>query len=92
MGPHFKKSGMAMEGLNAITIKTMAKFGPLQNQAIYISSKGFDKGYPNCTFYWIWAIVSKVMGIYVKFYRVQSPNMVMTRDPSCKFRNFSTFA
>ena len=28
------------------------------------------------------------MGIYVKFYHDHSPNMVMSRDPGYKFRNF----
>ena len=48
-----------------------------------------------CDFYWIWATVSKVMGIYVKFglfYHNHSPNMVMSRDSSYKFRKFLTLA
>ena len=32
--------------------------------------------------------MSKVIGIYVKFYYDRSPNMVMTRDPGCKIRKF----
>ena len=32
--------------------------------------------------------MSKVIGIYVKFYYDRSPNMVMSRDPGCKFRKF----
>ena len=31
--------------------------------------------------------MSKVMGIYVKFYHDHSPNMVMSRDPGYKFQN-----
>ena len=55
-------------------------------------SKGFDESYPKCTFYWIWATVSKVMGIYVKIYCDHSPNIVMSRDPSCKLWKFLFFA
>ena len=33
--------------------------------------------------------MSKIMCIYVKFYHVHSPNIVMTHDPSCI--NFETF-
>ena len=32
--------------------------------------------------------MSKVMCIYVKFYHDHSPNMVISRDPGCKFRKF----
>ena len=49
-------------------------------QNIY-SSKDFDESYPKCNFYSIWAIVSKVMGIYVKFYQDHLPNKVTLRDP-----------
>ena len=28
------------------------------------------------------------MGIYVKFYHDHSPNMVMSRNPGCKYENF----
>ena len=43
-------------------------------------------------FYWIQAILSKVMGIYVKFYHDHSPNMVMSCDPGCKFWKLLFFA
>ena len=45
----------------------MGKCGPQQNLAKYISSKGFMRAIQKCNFYWIWATVSKVMTIYVKF-------------------------
>ena len=32
--------------------------------------------------------MSKVMGIYVKFYHDHSPNMVMSRDPGCNLEKF----
>ena len=32
--------------------------------------------------------MSNVMGIYVKFHRDHSQNMVMSRDPSTNFQNF----
>ena len=32
------------------------------------------------------------MGIYVKFYRDQALNMVMSRDPGYNFRKFLFFA
>ena len=35
--------------------------------------------------------MSKVRGIYVKFYNDHSLNMVMSRDPGCKFRKFLIF-
>ena len=31
------------------------------------------------------------MGIYVKFYHNHSTNMVMSRDPGCKFQKFLFF-
>ena len=36
--------------------------------------------------------MSKVMGIYVNFTKNHSPNMVMSRDPGFKFREFLFFA
>ena len=35
--------------------------------------------------------MSKVMGIFVKFYHDHSPNMVMSLNPGCKFRNIFYF-
>ena len=34
---------------------------------IYIVRKVLKRAIQKCNFYWIWATVSKVMGIYVKF-------------------------
>ena len=45
--------------------KTMEKCRET-NQIVY-HSKGIDESYKKCNFYWIWATMSKVMGIYVKF-------------------------
>ena len=55
---------------------------------IHIIQKDLMRDIQKCNFYWIWAIVSKVMGIYVKFYHGQSPNMVMSCDPGSKCRFF----
>ena len=73
---------------NDVINKTMAKFGHPGNQTNYLSFERFDKSYPKCTFYWIWAIVSKVMGIYVKFWFVLPCTLIkydMSCDLSCKF-------
>ena len=45
----------------------MGKCGPRRNQTNIYRSKDFDESYSKCSFYWIWATVSKVMGVYVKF-------------------------
>ena len=66
--------------------------GKMQTSAepnkIYINRKDLMRAIQKCNFYWIWATVSKVMGIYVKFYHDQSPNIVMSCDPGSKFRKF----
>ena len=46
----------------------MRKCGPLRNQTKYISFERFWwELFKNVIFNWIWATVTKVMGIYVKF-------------------------
>ena len=54
--------------------KTMAEFGPLQNQTIK---------------HRIYRSIYKNFG---SFYHAHLPNMVMSRDPRCKFRIFFYFA
>ena len=65
--------------------KTMENNGKMRTSMepnkIYIVRKDLMKVIQKCNFYWIWATVSKVMGIYVKFYHDHSPNMVLSRDP-----------
>ena len=56
---------------------------------LYITRKVLMRAIQKCTFYWIWTTMSKVMGIYVKFwhfYDAHSLNMAMSRDPRSKFR------
>ena len=90
---HIRKNDVIMMSLP----KTIEKFGPPRNQTNYISFERYwlIRAIRECTFYWIWATVSKVMGIFVKFwcffYDDRSPNMVMSRDPRCKFWNFFLF-
>ena len=58
------------------------KCGPPWNQTKYISFETiWWKLSKNVTFIEFWATVSKVMGIYVKFYHDHSPNMVLSLDP-----------
>ena len=40
---------------------------------IYIVGKVLMRAIQKCNFYWIWAFVSKVMGIYVKFTKTTHP-------------------
>ena len=69
--------------------KTIEKFGLPRNQTkVYVIRKGLITANQKCIFCWIWATVSKVMGIYVKFYHDQQPNMVRSRDSGCKFPKF----
>ena len=78
---------------NDVITKKMAKFGfPRKPKKLYIIRKVFMKAIQKCTLYWIWIIVSKVMGIVVQFwlsYDARSPNMVMSRTPKCRFRKYS---
>ena len=53
----------------------------MEPNKIYIVRKDLIKVIQKCNFYWIWATVSKVMAIYVKFYHDHSPNMVLSCDP-----------
>ena len=53
---------------------------------IYIVRKVLMRAIQKCNIFLIWATVSKVMGIYVKFYLDHSPNVVISRDPGYKFR------
>ena len=47
---------------------TMENVDLRETKQIIYHSKGIDESYPKCTFYWIWVTMSKVMGIYVKFW------------------------
>ena len=61
---------------------------------LYIVRKVLMRGTQKCRFYWIWAFMSKVMGIFVTFwhfYDARSPNMAMSRDPRRKFRKILFF-
>ena len=68
--------------------KNNGKCRPPQNQTKYISFERIWWKLSKNVTYWIWATVSKVMGIYVKFYHDQSPNIVMSCDPGSNFRKF----
>ena len=76
--------------------KTMENIGKMRTCAepnkIYIVRIVLLRAIQKYNFYWTWATVSKVIGIYVKFYHDQSLNMVMSRDPGYKFRKFLFFA
>ena len=50
---------------NHVITKTMTKFGPPRNPLNYISFESrLTTGIEKCSFYWIWATMSKVMGIF----------------------------
>ena len=56
---------------------------------LYIIRKVLMRAIQKCIFYWIWVTMSKVIGIYVKFwhfYDARYPNMAMSSDPRSKFR------
>ena len=58
---------------------------------LFINRKVLMRAIQKCTSYWIWATISKVVGILLNFgifYNARSPNMVMSRDPRSKFRKF----
>ena len=61
-----------------------------KKQTNYISSKGFDKAIQKFAFYWIWAIVSKVMSIMSNFavYTHQIWSCHMTQVTIKKKNNF----
>ena len=53
----------------------------MEPNKIYIIRKDLMKVIQKCNFYFIWATVSNVMGIYVKFYPDHLSIMVLSRDP-----------
>ena len=59
---------------------------------IYIVPNVLMRTIQKCKFYWIWATVSKVMGIIAKFTKTTHQIMVMSGDPGFRFRKFLFFA
>ena len=69
--------------------KTMAKFGPPNR--FYIIRKVLTRAIQKCTYYLIWAAMSKLwffLSNFGLFYDARSLNMVMSRDQRSKFRKF----
>ena len=69
--------------------KTMAKFRPPRNQQIIHRSKGIDKSYPKMCFLLNLSHIVKSYGHVCQIlalYNARSSNMIMSRDPGCKFR------
>ena len=79
---------------NDVIIKTVAKFGPPRNQTKYTSFERYWWELSKNALFWVWTTMSKVMGIFYKFwpsYDARSPNVVMLRHPRSKFWKLFTF-
>ena len=89
---HVRRNDVIMMSLP----KTMENNRKMQTSAepnkIYIVQKVLMRAIQKCNFYWIWATLSKVMGIYVTFYHDHSPNLSCHLTLATNFEIFLPFA